>query len=117
MVFVAGAVEGYKTLGDLIAAGKAKPGSLNYSSAGVGSASHFAGERLRVSAGFEAQHDHLQRRGRGGDRSRRRAHRFHLADCRHRAPLINEGKLAALAVQRTSASPRCRRCRPPSRPD
>jgi tripartite-type tricarboxylate transporter receptor subunit TctC len=46
----------YKTLGELIAAGKAKPGSLNYSSAGVGSASHFGAERLLVSAGITAQH-------------------------------------------------------------
>ena len=49
-------VKGYRTLGDLIAAGKARPGALNFSSAGVGSATHFAAERLRVSAGFEAQH-------------------------------------------------------------
>ena len=48
--------KGYKTLGDLIAAGKAKPGSLNYTSAGVGTASHFAAVRLLVSAGIEAQH-------------------------------------------------------------
>jgi tripartite-type tricarboxylate transporter receptor subunit TctC len=46
----------YKTLGELIAAAKAKPGALNYSSAGAGSASHFAGEQLRVSAGIQAQH-------------------------------------------------------------
>jgi hypothetical protein len=48
--------QGHKTLLDLVAAGKAKPGALNYSSAGVGSASHFAAERLRISAGFTAQH-------------------------------------------------------------
>jgi tripartite-type tricarboxylate transporter receptor subunit TctC len=48
--------KGYRTLGDLIAAGKAKPGALNYSSSGAGTATHFALERLRVSAGFEAQH-------------------------------------------------------------
>jgi len=46
--------KGYKTLKDLVAAGKAKPGSLNYSTAGIGSASHFGAERLRASAGFEA---------------------------------------------------------------
>jgi tripartite-type tricarboxylate transporter receptor subunit TctC len=46
----------YKTLGGLIAAAKAKPGALNYGSAGIGSASHFAAERLRISAGFDAQH-------------------------------------------------------------
>ena len=48
--------KGYRTLRDLIAAGKARPGALNYSTAGAGSASHFGAERLRVSGGFEAQH-------------------------------------------------------------
>src|SRR6266508_490677 len=56
LVVVASPSKGYKTLGDLIAAAKAKPGALNYSTAGIGSASHFGAERLRVSAGFEAQH-------------------------------------------------------------
>ena len=53
LVLVTSPLKGYKTLGDLIAAAKAKPGALNYSSAGVGSASHFAAERLRISAGIE----------------------------------------------------------------
>jgi tripartite-type tricarboxylate transporter receptor subunit TctC len=56
LVIVGAPAKGYKTLGDLIAAGKAKPGSLNYSTSGVGSASHFGAERLRSAAGFEAQH-------------------------------------------------------------
>jgi len=46
----------WKTLGDLVAAAKAKPGALNFASAGVGAASHLAAERFRLSAGFEAQH-------------------------------------------------------------
>lgn len=56
LVVVSAPSKGYKTLGELIAAGKAKPGSLNYSSAGIGSSSHFGAERLRASAGFEATH-------------------------------------------------------------
>src|SRR5947207_8475614 len=56
LVVVVSPAKGYKTLADLVAAGKAKPGALNYSTAGVGSASHFGAERLRASAGFEAQH-------------------------------------------------------------
>jgi len=56
LVIVGATAKGYKTLGDLVAAGKSKPGSLNFSTAGVGSASHFGAERLRASAGFEAQH-------------------------------------------------------------
>src|ERR1044072_1978513 len=38
LVVIALPLKGYKTLGDVMAAAKAKPGALNYSSAGVGSA-------------------------------------------------------------------------------
>jgi tripartite-type tricarboxylate transporter receptor subunit TctC len=55
-VLVAAPSKGWKTVGDLIAAAKAKPGALNYASAGVGSASHMAAERLRLAAKIEAQH-------------------------------------------------------------
>jgi tripartite-type tricarboxylate transporter receptor subunit TctC len=46
----------YKTLAELVAAAKAKPGELNYSTVGVGSAAHFGAERLAVGAGITAQH-------------------------------------------------------------
>src|SRR5882757_7869714 len=55
-VIVGAPSKGYKTLDDLIAAGKARPGALNCSSSGAGSASHFAAARLLVSGGFTAQH-------------------------------------------------------------
>jgi tripartite-type tricarboxylate transporter receptor subunit TctC len=46
----------YKTVADLVAAAKAKPGELNFASAGIGSASHMAAEQFRSAAGFKAQH-------------------------------------------------------------
>jgi tripartite-type tricarboxylate transporter receptor subunit TctC len=46
----------YKSLTELVSAAKAKPGALNYSTVGVGSAAHFGAERLAVGAGFSAQH-------------------------------------------------------------
>jgi tripartite-type tricarboxylate transporter receptor subunit TctC len=55
-VLVAAPSKGWKTVSDLIAAAKAKPGQLNYASAGVGSASHIAAERLRLAAKIQAQH-------------------------------------------------------------
>lgn len=55
-VLVTAPNKGFKTLADLIAAAKAKPGSMNYASIGVGSAPHIAAERFRLSAGIEAQH-------------------------------------------------------------
>jgi tripartite-type tricarboxylate transporter receptor subunit TctC len=56
LVVVTSPSKDYKTLGALIAAAKAKPGALNYTSAGIGSASHFAAERLLASAGIAVQH-------------------------------------------------------------
>ena len=46
----------YKTLTDLVAAAKAKPGSINFASAGVGSQVHLAAENFADAAGIEIQH-------------------------------------------------------------
>jgi tripartite-type tricarboxylate transporter receptor subunit TctC len=46
----------HQTLRSLVEAAKARPGSVSYASAGIGSGSHFAAERLRLSAGFEGTH-------------------------------------------------------------
>jgi tripartite-type tricarboxylate transporter receptor subunit TctC len=46
----------YKTLKDLIAAAKAKPGTINFASAGVGSQVHLAGENFADAAGIDLQH-------------------------------------------------------------
>jgi tripartite-type tricarboxylate transporter receptor subunit TctC len=46
----------FKTIQELVAAGKAKPGALTYGSGGVGAATHLNAERFRLSAGFEAVH-------------------------------------------------------------
>jgi len=46
--------KGIKSLKELV--DKAKGGGLSYASAGMGSATHWAAERLRLSAGFSATH-------------------------------------------------------------
>ncbi len=46
----------FKTIQELVAAAKAKPGSITYGSGGVGAATHLNAERFRLSAGFEAVH-------------------------------------------------------------
>ena len=45
-----------KSVQDLLALARAKPGQLNFSSAGSGSATHFSGELLRVSAQIDVVH-------------------------------------------------------------
>jgi tripartite-type tricarboxylate transporter receptor subunit TctC len=55
-VLVASKESGFKTVADLVAAAKAKPGTLTFASAGIGSSSHMAGERLRLAAHIDVRH-------------------------------------------------------------
>jgi tripartite-type tricarboxylate transporter receptor subunit TctC len=55
-VLVASTESGFKSVSDLVAAAKAKPGTLTFASAGVGSSSHMAGERLRLAAKIDVRH-------------------------------------------------------------
>jgi tripartite-type tricarboxylate transporter receptor subunit TctC len=52
LVLVVSASKGFKTVGNLIAAGKAKPNSLTFASVGVGTATHLSAERFRASTGI-----------------------------------------------------------------
>ena len=45
-----------KNVGELIALAKAKPGTLNFGSSGIGSTNHLAGELLRSMAGIDIVH-------------------------------------------------------------
>lgn len=47
---------GWKNLGDFLAAAKAKPGGLNFASAGIGSGTHFNLEKLKLMAGIDVTH-------------------------------------------------------------
>lgn len=55
-VLVAAPSKGWKTAAELIAAAKAKPGAMNFASAGIGAASHLSAEKFNIAAGIKAQH-------------------------------------------------------------
>lgn len=55
-VLVVAANSPIKSVSELIAAAKAKPGQLNYASAGVGSATHVNAEKFRSVAGIQVTH-------------------------------------------------------------
>jgi tripartite-type tricarboxylate transporter receptor subunit TctC len=55
-LLVAGPGVPAKTLGELVALAKAKPGALNYSSAGSGTSQHLAGELFKVRTGTDIVH-------------------------------------------------------------
>jgi tripartite-type tricarboxylate transporter receptor subunit TctC len=98
LVVISSPAKGYKTLGDLVAAAKAKPGALNYSTAGIGSASHMGAERLRHSTGFEAQHIPFKGAAEAVTDVIAGRSDFSVQLPSTTLPLVNDGKLVALAV-------------------
>jgi tripartite-type tricarboxylate transporter receptor subunit TctC len=56
LVLVTSRARGFASVKDLIAAAKAKPGTVSFASAGVGTTTHIAAEKFRIAAGFEALH-------------------------------------------------------------
>lgn len=56
LVLVVNAKSPFKSLADVVAAGKANPGKLNYASPGVGTTPHLIGETFRREAGIDITH-------------------------------------------------------------
>jgi tripartite-type tricarboxylate transporter receptor subunit TctC len=83
---------------DLIEAAKARPGQLNFSSAGVGSGTHFAGEIFRSMAGIDVVH--VPFKGIPEALSETMAGRVHffMAPIANAVGPVRDGKLAGLGV-------------------
>jgi tripartite-type tricarboxylate transporter receptor subunit TctC len=104
-VLVAAPSKGFKTVADLVAAAKAKPGTLNFASAGIGSASHMAAERLRLAAGIKVQH--IPFRGPVEAFSEVMTGRidYYFLPIAPALPVITDGKVVALAVSTPKRAP------------
>jgi tripartite-type tricarboxylate transporter receptor subunit TctC len=104
-VLVVNPVKGWKTAQDLVAAAKANPGTINYGSAGVGTATHVSAERFRASAGFEATH--IPYKGGAEALTDLLGGRidFYFCPISTALPLIHDGRLTALAVSTPTRAP------------
>jgi tripartite-type tricarboxylate transporter receptor subunit TctC len=105
-VTVISPAKGIRTLKELVEA--AKKGSFTFASAGIGSATHWAAERLRLSAGFNAVHVPF----RGGPEALTEVATgrvdFMCIGVSSGLPFIRDGRLVPLAVstlKRSSALP------------
>jgi tripartite-type tricarboxylate transporter receptor subunit TctC len=104
-VLVVSPSKGFKTVHELVAAAKAKPGSFNLASNGVGTNTHLSAERFRLSAGLEATHVPF----RGGPEALTeviagRADLF-IGPIAIVLPHIRQGTLLALAVNSLTRAP------------
>lgn len=103
-VLVVAPTRGLKSVAELVAAAKARPGALTFSSVGVGSATHLSAERFRAAAGIDVVHVPYK----GGAEAMLEviAGRvdFFFAPVGLALPNIREGKLLPLVVNGTQRS-------------
>ena len=107
VLFVSSA-QGYRDIAHFVTTAKAKAGSMNYGSGGVGNATHLNAERFMLSAGFQATH--VPFKGSPEALTEVLAQRidFSFSTLLPGVSLLQEGKLKALAVSsvaRASALP------------
>jgi tripartite-type tricarboxylate transporter receptor subunit TctC len=102
-VTVVSAASGIKTLKELVE--KAKSGSITYASAGVGSATHWAAERLRVAAGFNGVHVPFRGGPEGLTEVIAGRVDFYTVGISSALGLIREGKLVPLSVSTLKRTP------------
>ena len=106
-----------KSVKELVALAKQKPGTLQYASAGVGSFMHLGGELFKLTAGVDMLHVPFK----GGGPAMIDVIGGHtkvvFATTITTPPHIRSGKLRALGVGAASAQPRAAgRCRPSPKP-
>jgi tripartite-type tricarboxylate transporter receptor subunit TctC len=96
---------GYRSVRELVAAAKAKPGAFNYGTAGVGSAAHINSEKFLKAADIKAQH--IPFKGTPEMLNEAMAGRidFIWAPLISSVGQIKDGKLIALAVSTPTRSP------------
>jgi tripartite-type tricarboxylate transporter receptor subunit TctC len=95
---------GPKTLKELIAYARARPGQINFSSAGVGSGTQVNGEMFKIAAGIEATH--VPYKGAPEALNEAMAGRVHycFSPILVAQGLVKSGKVLALAVSTTKRS-------------
>jgi tripartite-type tricarboxylate transporter receptor subunit TctC len=103
-VLVVAPSSGIKTLAELIAQAKQKPGQLNYASAGTGSGTHINGEKFKLAAGIDVVH--IPYKGTPEALTDTMAGRvtYYFSPISASAPFVREGKLVALAVSTAKRS-------------
>ncbi len=97
--------KGIKTVAELITYARAKPGQLNFASAGVGSGTHMNAEKFRARAKFE--HTHVPYKGTPEAITEVMNGRVdvYFAPLNAALPFIKDGRVLALAVGTAQRSP------------
>ena len=104
-VLVSAPSKGYRTVDDIVKAARAKPGALNFASAGIGAASHMAAERLLASAKIKVQHIPFRGPVEAFQEVVSGRIDFYFLPISPALPAIQSGKLRAIAVSTPTRAP------------
>jgi len=96
---------GPKSVKELIAYAKARPGQINFSSAGIGSGTQINGEMFRLAAGFEATHVRYKGAPEALNEAMTGRVQFTFSPVLVSQGLVKAGKVLALAVSTATRSP------------
>jgi tripartite-type tricarboxylate transporter receptor subunit TctC len=97
-VLVVAPSSGFRTVAELIAAAKAKPGQLNFGSAGTGSGTHINAEKFRLAAGIDVVHIPYKGTPEALTDTMTGRITYFFSPVSAALPHVKEGKLVALAV-------------------
>jgi tripartite-type tricarboxylate transporter receptor subunit TctC len=97
-VLVVGQQAGIKTVGDLIAAAKSRPGELKFTSAGIGTGTHLMAEKFNVDAGVKMVHVPTTGAAAGNDEVIAGRVTYWFSSITPALPHIREGRLLVLGV-------------------
>lgn len=101
---------GVDTLQDFIALAKAKPGTLNFGSSGVGNSIHLAVEQFNAAVGIKAVHVPFKTGNETDTAMIAGEVQYTIASLATSLPLIQAGRIKALAVTGEGRDPLCRTC-------
>jgi tripartite-type tricarboxylate transporter receptor subunit TctC len=96
---------GVRSAQELVGVAKARPGALNYSSAGIGSASHVSAEKFRAAAGLDVVHVPLKGAPEMVAETLAGRTHFGLVGITAVLPALRDARILALAVSSTKRSP------------
>lgn len=96
---------GTSSVRDLVALAKRKPGQITFGSAGIGTSTHFAGEKFKLAAGIDVVHVPYKGPSEALVDTTTGRIQYFLAPLVPAMPFVKDGRLLALAVTTAERTP------------
>jgi tripartite-type tricarboxylate transporter receptor subunit TctC len=103
-VLVVAPASGYKTVADLLADAKKRPGQINFGSAGIGSGTHFNAEKFKLAAGIDVVHVPYKGTPEALTDTLSGRVQYFFSPISAALPMVRDGRLVALAVSSAKRS-------------